>query len=83
MMYSMKDRGRHTWKKGTRSAPNSSRTYDLPNTTERYETLGGVGRLTRSKVTNFSHTARIKMSKVVLLRDDKLKWSILSLVFLM
>ena len=50
-------------------------------TTERYETPGGVGRLTRSKVTNFPYTARIEMSKVILFRNDKSRWSMLSPVF--
>ena len=39
------------------------------------------GRLTRSKVTNFPHTARIEMSKVILFRNDKSRWSMLSPVF--
>ena len=86
MMYPVKERSRHTWKKGTPSAPNSSRTYDLPNSSTdalplNDETPGGVGRLTRSKVTNFPYTARIEMSKVILFRNDKSRWSMLSPVF--
>ena len=38
--------------------------------------------LTRSKVTNFPNTARIGMSNVMLLHNDKRRWSMLGSAFL-